>query len=107
MDFRINQALKFMNENLNKKLTLQDTAQMLNLSATYFSDLFKKELGIGFSKYRTQLRIKEATALLKDRSSQIKQISYEVGYRNVSNFNHDFKKLVGLSPRQYKTQSRG
>ena len=45
-----------------------------------------------------------AMALLKETHLRIKQVSYAVGYRNVSNFNHDFRKFTGLSPHEYRKQ---
>jgi two-component system response regulator YesN len=102
MDPRIHQALKSMDENLDKKLTLKSVSEMFNLSGVYFSELFKKETGTCFSRYLVQSRIDRAKALLKETSLRIKQVSYAVGYRNVSNFDHDFRKLVGLSPHEYR-----
>jgi len=56
MDPRIHQTIKIMDENLDKKLTLKSVSQMFNLSGVYFSELFKKETGICFSRYLAQLR---------------------------------------------------
>jgi two-component system response regulator YesN len=106
MDRRINQALKFIDKNIENKLALKSLCRTYNLSAVYFSGLFKKEIGVCFSKYLTQLRIDKSKVLLKESSLSIKEVSYAVGYRNVSNFDHDFGKSVGLSPREYRRQTK-
>ena len=105
MDRRINQALKSLDENLDKKLTLKSVSEIFNLSGGYFSGLFKKEIGVCFSNYLTQLRIDKAKVLLKETSLSVKEVSYAVGYRCVSNFDHDFKRLVGLSPLEYRKRT--
>jgi two-component system response regulator YesN len=105
MDRRIKQALKFMDENLGKKLTLKALSWTFSLSSVYFSGLFRKEIGVCFSKYILQLRINKAKVLLKETSLSVKEVSYAVGYRCVSNFDHDFKRLVGLSPLEYRKRT--
>jgi len=106
MDHRINQALKFIDENLDEKLRLKNLSHRFNVSAVYFSDLFKKEIGVCFSKYMIRLRIAKAKLLLKETSLSIKQVSHSVGYRNVSNFDHYFRKFVGSSPQEYRKQTQ-
>lgn len=102
MDRRIKLALNFINENMDKKLTLKNLCPIVGLSAVYFSGLFKKEMGVCFSRYLTQLRIDKTKVSLKETSLSVKEISFKTGYRNVSNFDHDFRKFVGLSPREYR-----
>jgi AraC-like DNA-binding protein len=56
---------------------------------------------MSFSKYLIQLGIKTAMELLKETELEIKQISSQVGYKNVSNFCHHFKEVTGVSPSLY------
>ncbi|MCP2520964.1 helix-turn-helix transcriptional regulator, partial [SCandidatus Aminicenantes bacterium Aminicenantia_JdfR_composite] len=81
---------------------LKKLAKHFNLNYSYLCELFKREIGMSFSEYLTKIRIKRAKKLLRDKSLLIKQISYKVGYRHISNFNHDFKKQTGLSPLEYR-----
>jgi len=106
MDGRIKQIIKYIDENLDKVIMLEKLAQDYNISYCYLSDLFKKEAGISFSKYLIKKRIKKAKKLLCKKSLMIKQISYSVGYKYISNFNHDFKRLTGLSPSKYKKKTK-
>ncbi|NIO48449.1 MAG: helix-turn-helix domain-containing protein [Candidatus Aminicenantes bacterium] len=102
MDPRINKAVEFINSNIYKNLKMQEISHISYLSYRYFSKLFKKEMGICFSKYIIKIRIKEAKSLLKNDLLSIKEISYKVGYKHVSNFNHEFRRQTGLSPTKYR-----
>ena len=96
------EALKFIRENYKKNLTLESVAQQVYISPYYLSHLFKEELGITFVEYLTKVRIDEAKRLLKDSSMSIVAIALEVGYQDASYFSKVFKKVVGLSPNQYR-----
>lgn len=106
MDYRIRQAIEFIDSNLEKKLDLKELAKKFNLSYIYFSQLFKSEIGICFSKYLIKKRIKRAKELLRDDTLSIKEVSYKAGYKYISNFNHDFKKQTGLAPLEYRKIAR-
>jgi two-component system response regulator YesN len=105
-NYRIKRALIFIDENLDKDLSLQNLAEHFKLSKNYFSQLFKKEMKMSFSKYLIQTRTKKAKELLRDSSMSVKAISRKVGYRYVSNFDHDFKKETGLTPLEYNKDHR-
>jgi len=106
MDLRVKKALKFIEENLDKNLTLRKVAKYCNLSYSRFRELFRKEVKMSFSRYLIQLRIKTATMLLRKTELEIKQISSRVGYKDVSNFCHHFKKVTGVSPSLYRKISK-
>jgi two-component system response regulator YesN len=99
---RIKKALILIDENIDKDLPLQKLATHFKLSKNYFSQLFKKEMKIRFSKYLIQARIKKAKKLLRTSSMSVKAISRKVGYKYVLNFEHDFKKKTRLTPLEYK-----
>ena len=60
MDLRIKKALKFIEENLDKDLTLKKLAKQFNLNYSYLCEFFKREIGMSFSEYLTKIRIKIA-----------------------------------------------
>lgn len=103
-DIRIKQVVEFVGKNLDRNISLQNLAQKYNLCYSYLSKLFKEEVGICFSKYLIQARIKKAKEFLRNNSMSIKQISYSIGYKYVPNFNHDFKRITGLSPSEYRNK---
>lgn len=103
---RIKRSLMFIDENIDKDLSLQKVATYFKLSKNYFSLLFKKEMKICFSKFLIQTRINKAKKLLRTSSMSVKEISRKVGYKYVSSFEHDFKKKTRLTPLEYKKDHR-
>ena len=103
MESRINKAVKFILNNFDKKINLNELERLSNLSTSHFCHLFKQETGICPSKFIIRTRLDKSCDMLKDPSNSIKKISYEVGYRHVSNFNHDFKNLIGVTPSEYRS----
>ena len=75
---------------------------MVYLSPTYLCLLFKQETNLTISEYRNRIRIERAKELLKDLHNKIYDISYAVGYENPSYFGLQFKKIVGVSPKEYR-----
>ncbi len=98
----ISAATKYIDENYNKDLALEDVAYKVGISSYYLSRLFKHELKKNFIDYITEQRINKAKELLKGTNMSIKEISYGVGFNNQTYFSKVFKKVTGLSPSEYK-----
>src|SRR5690606_974499 len=94
----LGEALKYIRENFNKNITLEDVARSVYISPYYLSHLFKEELNITFLEYLTMVRMEEAKGLLKDTSLSIVAVASQVGYEDASYFSKVFKKYVGMSP---------
>jgi len=88
------------------EISLSAVAESVNVCATYFSYIFKKETGETFVSYLTHVRIEKAKALLGSSTQRISQISSEVGYNDYHYFACIFKKMVGLTPSQFRKKSR-
>jgi two-component system, response regulator YesN len=97
----IEKACKYIYENYNKEISLQDVADFTGLNPNYFSILFKDQMGKTYIKYLTELRMEKAKLLLKEGQKVIK-VSEKVGYHTYRHFSDIFKKYVGVSPGQYK-----
>ena len=106
MDSKVKRALKFIEENLNKKITLKTITRYCCIGRSRFCEIFKKEIGLSFKAYLRRKKIEKAKKLLKNESFSIKQISYILGYKSVPIFCHDFKRLTGLSPSEYRARCR-
>lgn len=101
----INSALKFINEHLSdSSLNVNDVARHVYLSPGYFSLIFKTQTGETFSDYLIHLRIDKAKELIHNTNLKFYEVSYMVGYENVSHFNVIFKKYTGYTPSQYRRQ---
>lgn len=103
----VRRAIDFMNRNLGKKLTLQEISAEIGYSQTYFTTLFGKETGYSPLSYFSHLKILKATEFLDYTNGKIKEISFALGYSDPYYFTKDFKKKMGLSPRQYRNRVGG
>ena len=101
---RIDRVCTFINENYKNPIRLKDAADILNMSATAFSRFFKKSTGKTFVSYVNALRIGWACKLLIESDMNIAEISYEVGFNNLSNFNRRFVERHHMNPREYRYQ---
>lgn len=99
------QGLKPVYEYMFKKfqtpISLNDAARLANMNASAFSRCFKRLNKKTFTAYLNEIRIGYACRLLLEEQYSIKQICYESGFQNISNFNRQFKKIMGLSPSDY------
>jgi two-component system response regulator YesN len=84
------------------QLSLDYISEVVHLSPTYFSALFKKETGQGFLEYLKELRINKSKELLASTTLPIKEISEKVGYHDSRHFSKCFKKQLGLKPQDYR-----
>ena len=98
----INKALHYMNVEYVNEITIQQVAEKVNLDRSYFSTLFKKEVGYSFKEYLNMIRIEESKRLLTNSSYSIVDIAIAVGFEDQSYFSKVFKKYTGITPKQYR-----
>lgn len=94
---------KFL-DNLQHQWTVEESARMVNLSASHLQKLFKQEVQISPIAFLHDLRLEKSRELLETTFDKLYQIRYEVGIRNESHFTHDFKRKFGVTPTQYRKQ---
>lgn len=97
----VQKALQYMEENYDQPLTLHETAEHVDLNATYFSVLFKEETGETYIKYLTRYRIKKAKEMLAE-GEKTANVAAQVGYHTYRHFAEVFKKHTGVTPGEYK-----
>ena len=81
---------------------MEKLAEITHLSKSYFMDRFKQAAGVGAVEYLIQLRIKKACELLVNTEKTTAEIAFECGFRNLSNYNRQFKRIVGCTPNEYR-----
>lgn len=96
------QVQEYIREHLSEKLTLADVAAVFNFSPNYLSQLFGKYGGAGFVEYITETRISAAKEMLEAGDKKIYEIADELGFESSFYFSKVFKKVTGLSPREYQ-----
>lgn len=98
----IQRAIEYIRENYCRDITLEEVAGVVFMHPTYFSALFKKEMGQSFVVYTNGLRMEKAGRLLCEGGLRAVEVSHMLGFRDVSYFNRVFKKYFGKSPLEYK-----
>ncbi len=86
----------------DNQLSLDFVSNLVHLSSTYFSSLFKKETEKGFAEYLREVRIDKSKELLSSTSLSIKDISKKVGYQDPRHFTKCFKSQLGIKPQDYR-----
>lgn len=89
------------------ELSLQQVAAAIHMSSSYFSILFKREIGKSFISYLTDVRMEHAKQLLLYTDQKAYEISESVGYDNPTYFSTLFKKHEGLSPKEFRIKNCG
>jgi AraC-like DNA-binding protein len=98
----VSRARQIIDEGYREELSLGNIAQRVNVSAGYFSMLFKKATGLNFVDYVARLRVEKAKNLLQHPRFRISEVAFEVGFQSLSQFNRMFHRIVGSSPRAYR-----
>jgi len=95
-------ALEYMEMNYSRKITIDETANYIGIGRTYLFQLFKKYMNISPQEYLLNLRIDKACELMSNNILTIGDISRSVGYEDPLLFSKMFKKVKGMSPRDYR-----
>ena len=102
----IYKALEFIKKNYMNKISLADVADVAHISPSYFSKIFKEEMGCNFNTYLNEVRVTMSKRLLLDDSVSLVDIAFLTGYEDQSYFSKVFKKMTGISPGKYR-ESKG
>ncbi len=103
---QVERAKDFIQRNYDKKISLEDVAQKVCLSAKYFSRVFKEQTDLSFSRYKMQVKVEKAKELLENTEYRVGQIANKLGYENLESFIQIFKKITKLSPLEYKESNK-
>lgn len=102
MDGRIFHLKKLLIEKPHRSWTVEEMAEIAQISTPHLIRLFKIHLGMPPNTYLRELRLEKARELLESSYHQVKQIGVKSGMTNDSHFTRDFKKKFGLSPTDYR-----
>ncbi|MBP0960326.1 MAG: helix-turn-helix transcriptional regulator [Oscillospiraceae bacterium] len=95
-------AVDYIYENISKRITLTDLAEVTELNESYLSRLFKKETGETVTDYILRKKIETAENMLKYSSYPPSEIAFMLGFPSQSYFTAVFKKLTGTTPKKYR-----
>jgi AraC-like DNA-binding protein len=94
----------YIRENYFKPISLDKISKIARMSPFTFSRFFKKNCGAGFVEYLNRVRTNKACYLLRETDYHVHDIAVECGFASISNFNKQFRKTEGISPRDYRAQ---
>jgi two-component system, response regulator YesN len=103
---KIERVKYFLERNCFKKVTLEDAAAAVCLSAKYLSRVFKEHTKQGFNDYKLAIKMDQAKNMLAETGYNVNQISDRLGYENVESFIRQFKKLAKCTPSVYRHKSK-
>lgn len=101
-DRHVTTVIRYMYENLQKNLTLQQISEEVQLSKSYLNAIFRAQTGHSPLDFFIHLKMQEACKLLKSTDLYIYEVSAKLGYEDQYYFSRIFKKVVGVSPKDYR-----
>ena len=100
-----NGVTNYLIENFKNEITLDDLAKNFSLDKRYLIRVYKKKTGFTPIRFLINYRLEYACILLKQ-DVPINEIAYECGFNDVPNFNVRFKKIIGVTPSEFRAQQR-
>lgn len=98
----LDEVKKYISNHYGEEIGVEKLADIVYMTPSYLSYLFKKETGQNLSKYIKSYRMEKAKEKLEQTKGKIVNISYEVGYPNVSYFCQSFREYFGVTPQKYR-----
>ncbi len=100
-------ALQYVDDHLEENFSLEEMANALYLNKHYLSDLFTKKLGQTFTQYKNAQRVDMAAQMIRNGDLRMLDVAERAGFDSASHFCKVFKRVLGVTPYQYKSSSRG
>lgn len=97
----IQKTAEYIREHYAEPISVKMMADQCYMNYTYFSELFKKEIGINITQYITDVRMSHAMQLLREHSFSLEDVALAVGYSSAKSFSQAFHNYFGVSPKKY------
>ncbi len=101
-NFQIAPALAYAKDHYHEEIRVRDLARACNMSESHFRRIFQECMNMPPNDLINVVRIREAGKLLLKSHISMEEVAYRVGYTNVSTFNRNFKRMMGITPYQWK-----
>lgn len=105
-DYYVRSTIEYIGQNYKNKISVADIAAKCGIDRSYLCKLFHKSVGKSPGAYLMQYRMIQACSLLKDTELPVSWIAHECGYDNPLNFSRSFKKVLGVSPRNWRNANK-
>ena len=103
----VNDTISYIEHHLDKEISLKTLSHVMYANPAYLGRMFYTETGETFSEYLTKVRIGKSKALLDESHMKIQEISERVGFSNPTYFHTVFKRMVGITPSEFREQYKG
>lgn len=103
---RVDAVLRYITDNLAGEVRLDDAARAVGMTPSGLSRFFSRAAGRGFADTVRHLRVINACTLLFETDRPVADICFDAGFRNLSNFNRQFRRETGMTPREYRRRIR-
>ena len=104
---RVRPLFRFLEENCGGSIQIKQAARICGMSESHFMSVFKEVTGLSFLKYLNHYRVERAQLMLTHSDDSMKNICQEVGFCDQSYFGAVFRKVVGLTPAEYRRRFKG
>ena len=101
---QIKQVLDYINNHYRENLSLERIARIAYMNPSYFSVYFKKNTGLNFKEYLTQIRLKRAVEILDQKEIKTYELAEMTGFTDPRYFSELFRKNIGQTPKEYRQE---
>ena len=98
-NYKILKALTYLKENFNKRLSINELADMVNMSPATFHRHFKMVTTLSPIQYQKSLRLLEASRILQYENATVSEAAFKVGYESISQFTREYKRMFNVTPK--------
>ncbi|WP_010240751.1 AraC family transcriptional regulator [Clostridium arbusti] len=98
---KVEKIIKYMHENISSAVTLTELSEIISLSPTYLSRIFKDTTGYSVIEFFNKMKIDKAKELMSEGDRKVKEIAETIGFKDEFYFSRLFKKIEGVSPREF------
>ncbi len=105
-DMILDDVLFYIERNFQKSIKLETIAPLFGYNSAYLGQIFHKTVGESFNSYIDHKKIEYAKKLLSENELKVYEVAKQSGYKNVDYFHKKFKKYVGISPIEYRKQTK-
>ena len=105
MDPRVQLVVQLLESEPARNFSVADLCDRLHMSPSHLQHLFKRDVHMSIREFILHTRLRAAAVMIGTTRERIRQISFAAGFRDISNFNHAFKRQFGVNPREYRIRS--
>lgn len=99
---RLDEVIKYISDNYADYIGLQDVSDIACMTTNSFCRFFKKMTNKSFTQFLNEVRVRNASRLLVQNDFPVSEVCYTVGYKSITNFNRQFKEIMGCTPKAYR-----